>query len=66
MKRLAKILGIIIAVFAVIILALQLVLNSAWMRSKIEKIAANAIVDGQLRYSSLRFRTFPYIGAEAD
>ena len=66
MKRLAKILGIIIAVFAVIILALQLVLNSAWMRRKIEKIAANAIVDGQLRYSSLRFKTFPFIGAEAD
>ena len=66
MKRLAKILGIIIAVFAVIILALQLVLNSAWMRGKIEKIAANAIVDGQLRYSSLRFKTFPFIGAEAD
>ena len=66
MKRLARILGIIVAVFAVIILALQLVLNSAWMRSKIEKIAANAIVDGQLRYSGLRFKTFPYIGAEAD
>ena len=38
MKRLARILGIIVAVFAVIILALQLTLNSAWMRKKVDSI----------------------------
>lgn len=66
MKRLARILGIIVAVFAVIILALQLTLNSAWMRKKVDSIAANALENGQLRYSRLHFKTFPNIVAEAD
>ena len=66
MIRLARILGIIVAVFAVIILALQLTLNSAWMRSKVDSIAANALENGQLRYSRLHFKTFPNIVVEAD
>ena len=64
--RLAKILGIIAGVLAVIIIALHLVLNSNWMRTKIDDIAASQIVDGQLRYSRIHFKTFPYIGAEID
>ena len=66
MKRLVRILGIIVAALAVLILALQLVLNSAWMRSKVDKIVANALTDGELRYSKLHFKTFPFIVAEAD
>ena len=64
--RLAKIVGIIAVAFTVVILALQLVLNSAWMRSKIDGIAASAIEKGELRYNRLHFRTFPFIVVEAD
>lgn len=64
--RLAKIIGIIAAVFAVILLVLQLTLNSRWMRSKVDSIAASAMPDGQLRYDRLHFKTFPYLVAEAD
>ena len=64
--RLAKILGIIVAVFAVIVLVLQLVLNSAWMRSKVDSILASAVEKGQVRYSRLHLRTFPFVVAEID
>ena len=64
--RLAKIIGIIAAVLAVILLVLQLTLNSRWLRSKVDSIAASAMPDGQLRYSRLHFKTFPYFVAEAD
>ncbi|MCR5519750.1 MAG: hypothetical protein K6F21_05420 [Bacteroidales bacterium] len=64
--RLAKILGIIAGILAVILLVLHLVLNSNWMRKKVDKIAESVLVDGQLRYSRLHFKTFPYIAAEID
>ena len=64
--RLAKILGIIAGILAVIIIALHLVLNSGWMRKKIDKIAESALADGELRYSRLHFKTFPYLVAEID
>jgi hypothetical protein len=66
LRRLFKVLGIIVAVFALILLGAQLVLNSSWMRSRIDSIAASAIPDGQLRYGRLHFSTFPYIGVDAD
>ena len=64
--RLAKILGIIAAVFAVIILVLQIVLNSTWMRSKVDSILSSVVEKGQVRYSRLHFRTFPIVVAEID
>lgn len=64
--RIAWILGIIAAVLAVLLLALHLVLNSTWMRTKVDRIAASAIEKGELRYSRLHFRTFPYVEAEMD
>ena len=64
--RLAKIIGIIAAVFAVILLVLQLTLNSRWLRSKVDSVAASVMPDGQLRYDRLHFKTFPYFVAEAD
>ncbi|MCR4571568.1 MAG: hypothetical protein K5652_05155 [Bacteroidales bacterium] len=64
--RLAKILVIIAGILAVIIIALHLVLNSGWMRKKIDKIAESALADGELRYSRLHFKTFPYLVAEID
>ena len=64
--RLAKILGIIAAVFAVIVLVLQIVLNSSWMRSKVDSILSSVVEKGQVRYSRLHFRTFPFVVAEID
>ena len=64
--RLAKILGIIAAVFAVVILVLQIVLNSAWMRSKVDSILSSVVEKGHVRYSRLYFRTFPIVVAEID
>ena len=64
--RLAKILGIIAAVFAVIVLVLQIVLNSSWMRSKVDSILSSVVEKGQVRYSRLHFRTFPLVVAEID
>lgn len=64
--RLAKIISIIVAVFAVILLVLQLTLNSRWLRSKVDSIAESVMPDGQLRYDRLHFKTFPYFEAEAD
>ena len=43
--RLAKIIGIIAAVFAVILLVLQLTLNSRWLRSKVDSVAASVMPD---------------------
>ena len=64
--RLAKILGIIAAVFALIVLVLQIVLNSAWMRSKVDSILSSVVEKGQVRYSRLNFRTFPFVVARID
>ena len=64
--RLAKILGIIAAVFAVIVLVLQIVLNSSWMRSKVDSILSSVVEKGQVRYSRLHFRTSPFVVAEID
>ena len=68
MRRLAKIAGIIAGVIAVLIVALQIVLNSKFVRNTIDKAAAESI-NGSLRYSRLHFsliKAFPRLRVDID
>lgn len=64
--RLAKVFGIIIAVFSVTVLALQLMLNSAWMRGKLDGALSSMLENGELRYSRLHIKTFPSVAVDLD
>ncbi|MBO4595486.1 MAG: hypothetical protein J5632_02605 [Bacteroidales bacterium] len=68
MRRLAKIAGIIAGVLAVLIVALQIVLNSRFVRNAIDKAAAENI-NGSLRYSRIHFsliKAFPRLRVDVD
>ena len=68
MRKLARIAGIVAGVIAVIIVALQIVLNARFVRNIIDKAAAENI-NGQLRYSRLHFsliKAFPRLKVEID
>lgn len=67
-RRLAWTAGILAGIVAVLVVALQLFLNSGRFRQIVDDAASEAI-DGELRYSNLHFsliKSFPRIGLELD
>ena len=68
-RRLCIVSGAIVAFLAALVLALELVLNSSWVRGKIDAAAAAAIPEGSLSYSRLHFSTiksFPRLSVNID
>lgn len=68
MRRTCRIAGFAAGILAVILLCLQLTLNSRWMAGKLEGAAASA-VKGEIRWSRLHFSvlgSFPRLGVELD
>lgn len=68
MRRTCRIAGFAAGILAVLLLCLQLVLNSRWMAGKVEGAAAS-VVKGEIRWSRLHFSvltSFPRLGFQLD